>query len=121
MPVPYDFRYIERQCKHCRERGREFCIGVKDNTPHCIYSEHRERYLKERDNIYYIQDTRQFVGNSMSWWRQNGSGYTCDLREAGIFLKEEAEKICRNRDTDKMWEKSYIDLRVQHHVDMQDV
>lgn len=68
---------------------------------------------------YYIQDSRQVVGNSMVWWRE--SGYTCDLLQAKVFDKDEATRICDNRDTDKMWEKDYIDFLIQHHVDVQTV
>ena len=71
--------------------------------------------------MYYIQDSRQFVGNSMLWWRPDRCGYTCNLSEAGAFTLGEAKRICRNRDTDRMWEINYINSKTQHHVDMQDV
>ena len=71
--------------------------------------------------MYYIQDSRQFVGNSVLWWRPKSCGYTCDLSEAGVFTLGEARKICRSRDTDRMWEVNYINSKTQHHVDMQDV
>ena len=30
------------------------------------------------------------------WWRAGRGGYTHSLREAGVYLKAEAIKICRN-------------------------
>lgn len=34
---------------------------------------------------YYVQNKRQFVGNSVMWWRTNGCGYTCEIDDAGIY------------------------------------
>jgi hypothetical protein len=70
---------------------------------------------------YYLQDKRQFVGNSMSWWRQNGAGYCCDIREAHVFTKDEAFAQHRMRETDVPWPKAYIDARIANHVDFQRV
>jgi hypothetical protein len=71
--------------------------------------------------LYYLQDKRDYVGNSMLWWRAGGAGYCCDVREAGVFTKEQAFDQHRCRDTDIPWPKPYIDARVAHHVDMQRV
>jgi len=71
--------------------------------------------------LYYLQDKRDYVGNSMLWWRAGGSGYCCDVREAGVFTKEQAFAQHRCRETDIPWPRSYIDARVAHHVDMQRV
>lgn len=68
---------------------------------------------------YYMQDTRQMVGNSMYWWAIGGRGYTCDIRKAGVFTKAEADEQHRMRSTDRPWPKEYIDARVSHHVDFQ--
>ena len=69
---------------------------------------------------FYIQDTRQYVGNCMVWWGKDNCGYVCDIRQARIFAKGEAKKICKRSDgTKKMWPKKYIDKRVEHHIDMQ--
>lgn len=32
---------------------------------------------------------------------------------------EEAKKMQANRETDLPWAKSYIDSRIQHHIDIQ--
>ena len=47
--------------------------------------------------LYYIQDTRQCVGNSALWWREGGQCYTCNLREA---WKVSLEKASGYRSTD---------------------
>lgn len=78
---------------------------------------------------FYIQDTRDYVGNSILWWANNNSGYVCDIRKAKIFTEDEAKKICRGRgryhrtnqqDGKRMWPKEYIDQRISFHIDMQD-
>jgi len=51
---------------------------------------------------YYIQDTRSFVGDSVLFWRPDGSGYTIKIDRAGLYTEADAKRICRNRDTDKM-------------------
>ena len=73
------------------------------------------------NQVYYIQDTRQVVGNCLMFWREGNNGYTYNLDEAGMYTLEEAEKICRNRASDRMLEKSYVDSLAERHVDIQDL
>lgn len=68
---------------------------------------------------FYIEKKGN-VGNSMLWWRKGNYGYSCDLKEACIFTRAEAETIINSPNSDKrMWPKEYIDRRVKHHVDSQ--
>lgn len=75
--------------------------------------------ISSEEQLYYLQDKRQYVGNSMLWWGQGRSGYVCDIRKAQVFTKEEAFAQHRMRETDIPWPKSYIDARISHHIDMQ--
>ena len=77
--------------------------------------------MSNEHDEYYLQDKRQMVGNSMYWWRKNGAGYCCDVREAHVYTRAEAFAQHRMRDTDVPWPKAYIDARVAHHVDFQRV
>ena len=52
---------------------------------------------------YFIQDTRQVVGNCALWWRHNGCGYTTEIGEAGRYDAQEARSITR-RKTDVAYE-----------------
>ena len=70
-------------------------------------------------DLFYLQDSRGYVGNAISWWREGGRGYTCNLAEAGVFTREEAFKLHRNRSTDLPWPKEYIDQHARLTVDMQ--
>lgn len=69
---------------------------------------------------YYLQDTRDIVGNSMVWW-EKGGGYTTDIERARVFSKAEADKKHSQRPTDLPWRKDYIDARIRKHVDVQHV
>lgn len=65
---------------------------------------------------FYIQDTRQYVGNCVLWWAHERKGYTTEIDKAGVFTEEEAHEITRNRKTDRAWPKDVVDARVSHHV-----
>jgi hypothetical protein len=74
------------------------------------------------EQLYYIQNVeRGFVGNSVQWWRHNGSGYTCDVRAARKFTEAEALNLVQDRLKYAMHRCEYIDGLVQHHIDMQDL
>lgn len=64
--------------------------------------------------MYYIQDTRTYVGNSVMWWRKNGEGYTTNLEEAW-----KVPGTWKGRDTDKLWPCDEIDKRATLQFDMQ--
>lgn len=64
-------------------------------------------------SLYYVQDKRQYVGNSMLWWAKGG-GYTTDLSRA-----EKHERKPTDRDTDVLWPVEYIDNIASLHVDVQ--
>lgn len=69
-----------------------------------------------KPELYYIQDTRECVGNSALWWREGGHGYTCDLRQA---WKVEREEWFGSRDTDVLRPVSEMDWIAEMHVDVQ--
>lgn len=48
---------------------------------------------------YYIHDTTLgYVGNSLVWWRKGHHGYTCDIKDAHVFRKEEAIQTINDSD-----------------------
>jgi len=69
--------------------------------------------------LFYLQDSRSYVGNDVLWWKINGSGYTTDLREAQVYTAANIASFNRNRDTDIAWPKSYIDSKARPAVDFQ--
>lgn len=71
------------------------------------------------DELFYLQDSRSYVGNDVLWWAKEGKGYTTDLSKAHVFTKEEALSQHNDRETDIPWPKSYIDQKTRPAVDMQ--
>ena len=68
------------------------------------------------DGQYYLQDARTFVGNSVSWWRPDGAGYTCDIDDAGVYSGTEANG---HRETDVPWPVAAVLRHAVRHVDWQ--
>lgn len=69
--------------------------------------------------LYYLQDSRSFVGNDVLWWAQGGNGYTTDLRKAKTYTREEAQAMHAARSSDIPWPKEYIDGKTRPAVDFQ--
>lgn len=68
---------------------------------------------------WVIIDTRGVVGNSASFWRPEGAGYTCDLRKAGRYTREQAEAQHRCRETDMPARLADLLPMAEQHVDLQ--
>lgn len=72
----------------------------------------------EKEELYYIQDSRQIVGNCVLWWKPESKGYTTQIDETGLYTKDEADHIAKGRGTDKPWPKSIVDKYIVKHVRM---
>lgn len=70
-------------------------------------------------NLFYLQDSRSYVGNDVLWWAVDGKGYTTDLRKAHVYTKDEAIKRHESRHSDIPWPKEYIDAKTRPAVDAQ--
>ncbi len=68
--------------------------------------------------LFYIQDTRTYVGNSVMWWAPNGQGYTTHVARAGRYTQAE---IVGLRESDVAWPCAQVDAIWSQHVDMQDL
>lgn len=42
------------------------------------------------EDLFYILDARQIVGNCAMFWCPGGAGYTCELDKAGKYTRAEA-------------------------------
>lgn len=73
------------------------------------------------NQLFYLQDSRGYVGNDVLWWAKEGKGYTTDLSKAQIFTQEEAQRHHDSRPSDIPWPKDYIDLKTRPAVDMQNI
>ncbi len=84
--------------------------------PHCTDS---AKGGSEAQPMFYIQDTRSFVGNCPMWWGPDGRGYVTRLDEAGRYTEEEAIRQNQARDTDIPWPCDEIDKLARPTVDFQ--
>ena len=71
---------------------------------------------------FYLQESSTYLGNDMVWWRQNGCGYTADLRLAHVFTMDESQRQHKCRGSDIPWPKAYIDKHTRtavntHYID----
>jgi hypothetical protein len=66
------------------------------------------------ERLFYIQDTRNYVGNSVLWWRINGEGYTTNLAEA-----HKVPGSWKGRETDVLWPCADVDALSTRQFDMQ--
>jgi hypothetical protein len=69
--------------------------------------------------LFYLQDSRDYVGNDVLWWAKDGKGYTTDLSQAQVYAKDKAIGQHEMRETDIPWPKAYIDGKTRPAVDMQ--
>jgi len=67
---------------------------------------------------FYLQDSRSYVGNDMSFWAKGG-GYTTDVSKAQVYTKLQAVSQHESRNSDIPWTKAYIDSKTRPAVDMQ--
>lgn len=72
-------------------RDRGFVQGLEySQEHHCNVAIMVRGASHPGEQLYYLLDCRQVVGNCALWWRPNGGGYTCNLSEAGLYTKQEA-------------------------------
>lgn len=71
------------------------------------------------EQLFYLQDSRSYVGNDVLWWVKGGRGYTTDLSKAQTYTKADALAQHEMRKTDIPWPKGYIDGKTRPAVDMQ--
>lgn len=69
--------------------------------------------------LFYLQDSRSYIGNDVVWWAKDGNGYTTDLSKAHVYEKDDAVRMHESRTTDIPWPKSYIETRTRPAVDIQ--
>ena len=70
------------------------------------------------DDQFYLQDSRDYVGDGLSFWAQGG-GYCTDIGRAEIFTRERAIRYHEDRESDVPWPKAYVDGRAHTGVDCQ--
>ena len=65
------------------------------------------------EQLYYVQDARDCVGNCILWWCPARKGYTTELDKAGLYTRAQ---VLDMRDTDKAWPKEIVEATTVRHV-----
>lgn len=72
------------------------------------------------ETMFYIQNNREYVGNSVLWWAIDGHGYTTNIDKAWRVTKEYIlSQSWRSYET--FWECESVDNTVSRHIDMQNL
>lgn len=83
--------------------------------------------VQDPNEACYIQAVNKTVGNCMSWWRDQGKGYTTVLTEAAEYSYKEASRILarmqenRSSEIARIWPAAYINTCTNQTVDVQRV
>lgn len=105
----------------CNEKALEQLRRVAGEIIEVANEMHPPARPPEAVPLYYIQDTRSFIGNCPVFWGPDGNGYTTDLRQAGKYTFEKAMRQHFMRDTDLPWLCDEIDAIQRPTVDQQDM
>jgi hypothetical protein len=65
------------------------------------------------DALYYVLDSRTYVGNCGSWWAPNGAGYVCSIDDAGTYSGSRCKTM---RGTDVPWPLDHVLKHAVRHV-----
>jgi len=84
-----------------------------------IEGPHGDDAMANQQPMFYLQDSRSYVGNSMQFWAVDGHGYTTDISHAARFTQTDAVRRNQSRETDIPWPVAYIDARLKPVIDMQ--
>lgn len=102
----------ERALEVVAQIDAQVYAGEPNSAPHRLTG-------PAQPSLFYIQDTRQFVGNCPVWWGPNGGGYVTRLDEAGQYTEQEAITQNRTRESDIPWPCAEIDALARQTVDCQ--
>lgn len=69
--------------------------------------------------LFFLQDSRSYVGNDMQFWKKGGNGYTTNVDEAEVYTLEQAQSRHNARETDIPWPVEYIRSKTRPAVDFQ--
>lgn len=95
------------------------CLVPDESAPQAQPADALDADQPEAADLWYLQDTRGYVGNDVLWWAKDGNGYTTDISKAHAYTRDDAFRQAAMRGTDRAWPKAYIDGKTRPAVDMQ--
>jgi len=102
-------------------RDHVFVNGV--SVPVCGATSDGARSAQPVPSRFYIRDGRRVDGNCALWWKPERSGYTTDVREAGLYTAEQAQKICDAPSSDRRdiaYPQEVVERAARLHVDLEE-
>ncbi|WP_415913312.1 hypothetical protein [Neptuniibacter sp. QD37_11] len=75
--------------------------------------------MPQKENEFYLRDTRSNVGSSCQFWRKGGCGYTTDLSDAEVFDFDGAQRHASDQGDFIPLSKKQVDELATIRVDMQ--
>jgi len=88
----------------------------------CVFKNQKlnelEDFLNTNNEMFYIQCTSQLAGDFILWWCPKRLGYTYNLKDAGLYPKDEAESICKLRGEERAWPKEEVEKRISTAVNI---
>ena len=120
-----DATWVDIKCRRAKEHDKIEYNGEEIWRYLLPEIQRRERRVIELnklpdDEMYYVQDSRNYVGNSILWWGLGSSGYVTQLKDAQKYTKAEILKDFSNgRETDIIWRASHVEANIRTHVDSQ--
>jgi hypothetical protein len=118
-------KWIDIKCIRAKENDKIEYNGEeiwRYNLKEILRRERRVKALKKlpKDEMYYVQDSRSYVGNSILWWGLGSSGYVTQLKDAQKYTKDEIlKRFSDGRETDIIWQASHVEANIRTHVDAQ--
>lgn len=76
----------------------------------------------DENDMYYVQDSRSYLGNLVYWWAKGSNGYTTYIDKAEKYTKEQLIKNFKNTSsTNLFWSVKHVNEKISKHVDIQNL
>lgn len=114
-----EITFLNIKVKRYKEEDKILVNGtvIKRNKLKTIERSNKIKNL-DKDKFYYVQDARSYVGNAVLWHAIDGCGYVTDLSKADKLSYDDIQKM-HLRETDIVWESSYVENKIKQYVDSQ--
>ncbi len=118
-------KYIDIKCRRAKDHDKIEYGGQeiwRFQLPEIQRRERRVIALNKlpEDEMFYVQDARSYVGNSILWWGLGNCGYVTQLKDAQKYTKSDIlTQFSDGRETDIIWLASHVEQNIRTHVDSQ--
>lgn len=124
-------QWIDIKCVRVKEYDNVEYEGITTSRRYVISDMEEKKRIEKRkkclsklpeNELFYVQDSRNYVGNSILWWGLNNNGYVCDIRKAHKYTKGEIlKRFSAGRDSDVIWSAKHVEDNISQHIDSQNL